>query len=244
MKKLLLALPLVLAMFLFVGCEEDATTEPVASTTGGVYLKTTPAGAKIYVDGVLSTKVTPALIDNLTDGKSYTFTLSYTDYDSATVVKTAAKGKVDTVATTLMTKWLVFTSDTIWESNATGKSGLSLKLGKVFSATAAFKDSVDLYYRSGSYRVVSADTSSTLSRATRFKIGSAALLTDGVDSPVKDASWLHSFGDREANYIFAYDAESHYSKIVIDKTGGGTVGNPAWMKVKWYYRTKVNATDF
>jgi hypothetical protein len=42
--------------------------------------------------------------------------------------------------------------------------------------------------------------------------------------------------DRESNYVFLYDQDGHYSKIKIVSFGGtGTLGDPAWVKVQWYY---------
>ncbi|MCE1188549.1 MAG: hypothetical protein LWX56_05350 [Ignavibacteria bacterium] len=246
MKKIsLIAVPvLLLALSFFAGCS-DSTDNPVAATTkyGSVYLSTTPVGAHVWMNGVLTSYVTPVRIDSLDVSRTYNFAFTLTAYDSvALTAYTPRENQLDTLKQTL-SGWIVtFTSDTIWEYNSSGKSGLSLNLGTVLSVSSANTSTVDLFYSSDYYKMITA--SNKLTRTTWFKVGAAASLTDGVASSVKDASWTDRFSDTPGNYVFAYDQDKHYSKIIVTSRGGGSTGKPAWVILKWLYNKKVDNTTF
>ncbi|NCS81183.1 MAG: hypothetical protein AUJ54_16060 [Ignavibacteria bacterium CG1_02_37_35] len=85
----------------------------------------------------------------------------------------------------------------------------------------------------------SQDTASGLTRKTYFKVGAASNLLDCVSSYKKDAAWATHMGDHETNYVFLYDNDLHYSKLIVDSFSGGVSGIPAWIKVKWIYNKTI-----
>lgn len=62
-------------------------------------------------------------------------------------------------------------------------------------------------------------------------------LNDEVDSPVYPLSgWTDYMSDRESNYVFLYDEDGHYSKLIItDYHTGSGFGDPSWIEVQWIY---------
>lgn len=61
-----------------------------------------------------------------------------------------------------------------------------------------------------------ADLNPNLIRETNFFVGDSENLFDEEDSPDKnDGTWTNNIDDREANYIFLYDHDDHYSKLKI-----------------------------
>ena len=51
--------------------------------------------------------------------------------------------------------------------------------------------------------------------------------------------------DRDSTkYVFLYDADSHYSKVKIVNWGGGNVGDPAWVEIKFWYNKTASDTRF
>ncbi|HEY6907553.1 MAG TPA: hypothetical protein VI230_08785, partial [Ignavibacteriaceae bacterium] len=120
-------------------------------------------------------------------------------------------------------------------------SGLDLSSGIAYGVSSADKDKVDIYYSTTGtggtpYLVQSADLYPNLTRHTAFYVGSGTDITDGEDSPLYPlAGWTDHMGDRETNYVYLYDEDGHYSKIIITGFGGGSGGNPAWVELKWEY---------
>ena len=49
---------------------------------------------------------------------------------------------------------------------------------------------------------------------------------------------------RDPNYVFLYDNDGHYSKLMISSRGGGTPGNPAWVELKWIYNKTASDNRF
>ena len=124
-------------------------------------------------------------------------------------------------------------------------SGLDLSSGMAYGVSSGQSDLVDIYYSSNGYLVQSADLYPGLIRVTKFYVGSSDNLFDGVDSPDKNSgSWTNNMGDREANYVFLYDHDGHYSKIKIVNWGGGVPGEPAWVEVQWHYNETQLDTRF
>ena len=103
-------------------------------------------------------------------------------------------------------------------------------------------DRVDIYYSTSGtggqgYLIQSADLDANLMRETDFLVQTDSTnLFDGLDSPLRNTgSWTNNMDDREANYVFLYDHDGHYSKLKIVNWGGGVPGEPAWVQVQWYY---------
>lgn len=238
-------------LFTLAGCDSKSTDpDPQPDPKGGMFLQSTPSGAQIWLDGVNTNKVTPDSVNNL-DPKSYNITFKLEGYKDTTIV-------VEVIANDTRSRIVVLTSDQevvkygpvrLYETaNTTAEqpSGLILKDGTASGIGSAAPNRllVDVYYTSSGYLVRSADAASGLTRETFFKVSSSTNLNDGVDSPLKDATWIKQMGDREANYVFLYDNDGHYSKIKIVAFGGGVGTDPAWVDVEWYYNKKKDDRRF
>ncbi len=246
MKKYFYFIVAVLGLTL-AACDES-TTEPEPVTTGSVYITSTPAGAAIWMGATNQGKVTPDSLTALEAG-NYQVTLKLTGYKDTTFTVTITAGQKTTKSVTLTESLVTQTFGPIrlWETTGTTseqKSGLDLSTGLAQSTSlASEKGNVDLYYSSDGFLVRSADYTG-LTRVTYFKVGSAGLLTDGVDSPTKDNTWIKNMGDRETNYVFLLDNDGNYSKLKITSYGGGTPGNPAYVEVQWIYNKTVGDKRF
>ena len=190
-------------------------------------------------------KVTPDSVTNLDEG-SYNVTLSLTNYKDTTFSASVTAGfqtvKSITLTSDLTTKTY---TDTIWETTGTGAnqpSGLDLSAG---IAKSSSNSDIDIYYYSvADYSVI--EIRSSTSRSTSFKVGTSTDLFDGVSSPLAVPSWDNKMGDRESNYVFLFDADSHYSKLKIVSFGGATQSDPgpAYLVVQWIYNEKANDQRF
>ncbi len=241
----LLILPL---LFFAASCTDSTTDNPVVET-GSIVARSIPTGAAIYLDGVDQKKVTPDTLKSLSVG-SHTVTLKLTGYiDSTFTVNVVANTVVNTseIALKTNTQLVTFGPVQLFETSGTTASqpsGLDLSSGNAYGISSTNKTDVDIYYTSNGFVVTSADNATGLTRKTYFKIGTSSTLTDGVSSPAKDGTWTDRMGDRPAEYVFLYDNDMHYSKIIIDSFGGGTPGDPAWVKVKWVYNKTASDVRF
>ena len=247
MKKLLF-LPIILfTTFFFISCE-DSTTDPGSEvTTGTLFVQSTPAGAQIWVDGTNTGKVTPDSVKTLSAG-THSLTLKLDGYkDSIQTGITITAGSTTTRNITLTRASLSFGPVRLWETTGTTvaqPSGLDLSTGTAYGISSADKDKVDIFYSSTGFVVRSANGASGMTRVTSFLVGSGTNLSDGVDSPAATGSWATQMGDRETNYVFLFDNDSHYSKLKITSFGGGTPGNPAWVEVQFIYNEQANSKVF
>jgi len=243
---------LILPVIFFAASCTDSTTDPVVDQTGSIVVRSIPTGATIYLDGVDQKKVTPDTLKSLSVG-NHSIILKLTGYyDSTFTANVTANTVVNTseIALQTNTQLVTFGPVQIFETSGTTASqpsGLDLSSGNAYGISSANKTDVDIYYTSTGFVVTSADNATGLTRKTYFKVGSSSTLTDGVSSSVKDATtWTDKMGDRPAEYVFLYDADMHYSKIIIDSYGGGspTPGDPAWVKVKWVYNKTASDVRF
>jgi hypothetical protein len=242
---------LILPLIFFVASCTDSATDPVVDQTGSIVVRSIPTGAAIYLDGVDQKKVTPDTLKSLSVG-SHSITVKLTGYyDSTFTANVTANTVINTSEIALQTNTQVVTFGPvlIWETvntTADQPSGLDLSSGNAYGigTSSANRTSVDIYYSGTSFVVTSADAASGLTRKTYFKIGGSNVLTDGISSTVKDGTWTTSVKDDVTNYIYLYDNDLHYSKIIIDERGGGTPGNPAWLKVKWVYNKTASDVRF
>jgi len=248
MKKYL-ALLIIPILFFLASCSDSTTDAPVVTPTGSVLIQSTPVGAKIFLAGVDQSKITPDTLKNLTAG-SYQVTLKLSGYyDSTFTVNVTANTTTNWSSIVLRTNTqaVTFGPIQIWETvgtTAAQPSGLDLSSGNAYGISSTNKTDVDIFYNGTSFVVTSADNATGLTRKTYFKIGSNNVLTDETSSPLKDGAWTTSVKDTVSNYVFLYDADLHYSKIIITERGGGTPGNPAWLKVKWVYNQTANDVRF
>jgi hypothetical protein len=249
MKKLLL-IPIALLLGLFiVSCEDSTTNNPPAITTGTMFVQSTPVGAQIWVDGTNTGKITPDSIKNLSAG-NHALTLKLDGYkDSVQASVSITAGSTTTRNITLTRAAATFGPVRIYETTGTTSlqpSGLDLSTGLAYGISSADKDKVDIYYYSSgaTFEIRSASAASGLTRVTSFKVGASTNLNDGVDSEAATALWLTKMGDREPNYVFLFDNDSHYSKLKIVNFGGGTPGFPAWVEVQFIYNEQANSRVF
>ena len=244
MKKYLLLLIVPLAIIILSSCNSTDTTNPPTITKGSIFVQSSPAGASIAVGGSATGKVTPDSVTDLDEG-TYNVTLSLSNYKDTTFSVSVTAGTQTPVPLIQLTSDLTTSTymDTIWETTGTGAdqpSGLDLSAGVAKSSS---NSDIDIYYYSTSDGFVFEIRSST-SRSTSFLIGSSTNLFDGVPSPLATNSWATKMSDRETNYVFLFDADSHYSKLKITSYGGGTVDSPAYVIVQWIYNNKANDVRF
>ena len=227
---------------MFSSCSDSTSTEPVVPDTGNLIVSSTPAGAQIIIDGTNSGFSTPHTFSDQ-DAGTYTVTLQLENYADTSMNAVVVKDQDINVNITLTPLYQSFNSIKIYETTGTTAaqpSGLDLSSGNAYGTSdAANRGNIDIYYYSSSdgstYLVQSASLNSNMTRETYFKVASGTNLNDGTDSEVKGSSWTTSMGDREANYVFLYDADGHYSKLKITSFGGGNVGDPAWLELTWIY---------
>ncbi len=125
-------------------------------------------------------------------------------------------------------------------------SGLDLSSGIAYGISSAEQDSVDIYYSTDGtggqgFLILSADLNSNLIRETDFLVqNDSTNIFDGLDSPDKNTGpWTNNIGSSETNYVFLYDHDGHYSKLIIVSSGGGVPGEPAWVAIFWYYNNII-----
>ncbi len=238
-------IPIVIFLgVLIASCSDTTTNPPPVTETGSILIDSSPQGAQIILDGTNTGKFTPDSVNNI-DAGSHSVTISLNGYRDTTI-------SVTVVANQLVSKFVNLTTTLslstygpvrIWETAGTGTnqpSGLDLSTGNAYAVTGTDKDKVDLYYstdgQSGNtYLVQSADLYPNLTRSTMFYVSNSTNLDDTLDSPNSafQQGWTNYMDDAETHYAFLYDADGHYSKIII--TGSGTVNNIAWVEVKWIY---------
>lgn len=247
MRKLFFVPILIIMAILITSCE-DSTTEPTPTpTTGNLAVDSNPNGAQIWIDGSNTGKVTPDTIKNLSAG-THSLTLKLDGYkDTVQTNISITAGQTTSRNITLVRAAKTFGPVKLWETvgtTAAQPSGLDLSTGMAYGISSADKDKVDIFYSSTGFVIRSANGVSGMTRVTSFFIGSGTDLNDGVDSPLATGSWLSQIGDRETNYVFLFDNDSHYSKLKITNWGGGTPGNPAWVEVTYIYNEQANSRVF
>ncbi|MBU0473509.1 MAG: PEGA domain-containing protein [Bacteroidetes bacterium] len=231
--------------------EQGVVSVVLKPTATDVTISSTPVGAEIWINGSNSGFVTPQVFTDMPYG-NYTITLkkeNFEDYTQVLVVSSSSTSlDVD-----LAPLYATYTTIRLWETvgtTSTQPSGLDLSTGEALSisSSSGVNGNVDIYYYSSSdgsnYIVRSAKGENGMTRETYFKVAAGSDLTDGVDSPVKDANWATQIGDRESSYVFLYDADGNYSKLKIVNYGGGNPGDPAWVDVSWTYNKAVGSTKF
>jgi len=213
----------------------------LVSNFGSVFLTSNPADAQIWIDGVNTSQVTPDTVKNVDVGV-HSVTLKLTDYNDTTFTVSVSSGQTSVLPSIVLVSNIsttLFGPVRIYETvgtTAQEPSGLDLSNGMAYGISSNEQDSVDIYYTSNGFLVQSAHLSPNLIRETDFFVGSSGNLFDEEDSPLRNTgTWTESIGDREANYVFLYDHDGHYSKLKIVNWGGGVPGEPAWVEVQWYY---------
>ncbi len=249
MKKLILLFIIPFAALLITSCDTtDDTVTPTAK--GNIFITSNPAGAQIWIDGVNTSQVTPDTVKDL-DAAVYTVTLKLTDYNDTTFSVTVPSGQTVVLVPIVLASNIMTTlygPVRIYETAGTAAnepSGLDLSSGMAWGVSSDSSGLVDIYYSTSGtggqgFLVQSADLNPLLIRETDFFVGSSDNIFDEVDSPEQNVgTWTNNIDDREANYVFLYDHDGHYSKLKIVNWGGGVPGEPAWIEVQWYYNNTL-----
>lgn len=254
MKNLFIMALVTIAALVMVSC--DSTTDPVTPNDpkGNLFVSSVPAGAQIWVDGSNTNKVTPDTVKDISTGVK-NVTLKLQDYNDSTFAVSVSDNQTSVVPNVALVPNTSLQSfeQIIWETTGTGAtqpSGLDLSTGMAYGISSVDKDKVDIYYYSNSsstiYLVQSANEGSGMTRVTKFQLGNSNNLNDGVSSPLQNAgTWTSNMADRDSTkYVFLFDADSHYSKVKVIDWGGGNIGSPSWIKLKWYYNNIASDPRF
>ncbi len=252
MKKYIYLITILFLSLIIASCDNNTTEPTVPDNTGKIFINSTPTGAQIFVDGTNTTKVTPDSTDKLSTG-NHDVTLKLDGYRDTTITVSVVQGLTTSKFVQLNSTESITPHGPIKIYETIGTtvdqpSGLDLSSGKAYGVSGADKGKVDIYYTSNGFLVQSADLNTTqgLTRETLFHVGDGTNLNDGVSS-TNSSFWsvVKSMSDRESNYVFLYDADSHYSKLKItNHGGGGGTGEPAWVEVTWIYNNTVIDTRF
>jgi PEGA domain len=256
MKKYIYLVLLLFLGLLISACDNTSTGPITGPTSGTIIVESEPTGAQIFLDNTSSStgKVTNDSLTNVTFGDHF-ITLKLNGYRDTTV-STAISSDIPSakihVVLTSTESITMFGPVRIYETAGTTvdqPSGLDLSSGNAYGVSGADKDKVDIYYSTSGFLIQSASLNTTqgLTRETFFLVGNGTNLTDGESSSTYPigGTWTNSIGDRESNYVFLYDDDSHYSKLKITNSGGGTgPGDPAWVEVTWIYNNTAIDTRF
>jgi hypothetical protein len=245
MNKRYVLLPILTLFGLFLtSCKSKSNDiNPITpSPVGNIYISSSPTSAQIWLDGTDTKKITPDSVININAG-SHIIILKLTDYLNDTISVNVQDGSHISLDRTLVSDKSV----TIYGPDTIGTigypSGVILKSGLSSPVASGDKDSVDVYYSNNGF-VITTPSSIINNRSTFFFVGLSTNLNDGVQSPFKIDSWVTQVQNSETNYFFLFDSDSHYSKMIITDRGGGTPGNPTWIKVEWLYNNKPNDRRF
>ena len=240
MKKLIFLLLIPFVALLITSCSDDDPIAPTA-TKGNLYITSNPASAQIWIDGVNTSHTTPDTVLDIDEGV-HNVTLKLTEYKDTTFSISITADETSIVGPIALTSDInttLYGPIRIYETagtSASQPSGLDLSSGMAYGVSSSNNGLVDIYYSSTGFLVQSADLYPGLIRETDFLVGTSGNLFDGIDSPERSTgTWTSGIGDREANYVFLYDHDGHYSKLKIVNWGGGVPGEPAWVDVQWYY---------
>jgi hypothetical protein len=249
MKKLVLLLIIPFAALLITSCNK--TDDPVTSTTkGNIFVTSNPAGAEIWLGVNNTSQTTPDTIKNLDVG-TYNVTLKLTDYNDTTFSVIVTAGQTSNLTNVVLVSEItttLFGPVKIYETAGTTAqqpSGLDLSSGKAWGVSSDSSGLVDIYYSTDGtggqgLLIQSADLFTGLIRETDFFEGNSDNIFDEVDSPLRNTgTWTNNMSNMDSNYVFLYDHDGHYSKLIIVNSGGGVAGEPFWVQVQWYYNNTI-----
>ncbi len=249
MKKLIRLLIIPFAALLITSCDSENNTVTPPTDPGSIFVTSNPAGAQIWLDGDNTFQTTPDTIKNLDEGV-YNVTLKLTDYNDAAFSVSVTSGQTSNLTNIVLVSNIsttLFGPVRIYESFGTTSSlpsGLDLSSGEAWGVSSDSSGLVDIYYFSDSsgtsFLVQSADLFTGLIRETDFFVGNSDNRFDEEDSQLRNTgTWTNNIDDIETNYVFLYDHDGHYSKLIIVSSGGGVPGEPAWVAVFWYYNNII-----
>jgi hypothetical protein len=253
MRKIVCLIFSSLVFLILTSCDssEDPVTPP---EPGSIYITSIPSGAEIWIDNTNSNLTTPDTVTNVDEGVR-SVTLKLMDYNDTTFSLSVTSGQVSVVGPIVLVSNIsttLYGPKRIYESygtTAAQPSGLDLSSGNTWGISSDSSGVVDIYYYSDaqgtSYLIQSADLAGLI-RETDFFVGSGTNLFDEEDSPLRNTvTWSTNIDESETNYVFLYDHDGHYSKMLIVNRGGGTgPGDPAWVDIQWYYNNTVQDERF
>jgi PEGA domain. len=216
---------------------------------GGIAVASNPPGAKIWVDGVYTGKVTPDSIISI-ELKNYNVKLTcfgYTD-TAFTVSVILGNAKQSNVDLTTHKTLNFFTNTVLYQTDLTEEKqpgGIILSTGASALITGPEKAKVDFFYLKDASVFISPDTidhqpdrdpSSPGHRTTYFFWTQNTNLTDSLaPPPLNSPYWINFVPDTLKGYFYAYDADKHYSKLKISSSSKSVTGDTAWVKLTGYY---------
>ena len=253
MKKLILLLIIPFMGLLITSCSSDDPVTPVVSE-GNLLITSIPSGAQIWIDGVNTSETTPDTVFDI-DAGVHSVTLKRNEYNDTTFSISIIEDETSVVGPIVLVSDIqtsLYGPKRIYESygtTAAQPSGVDLSSGNVWGISSDSSGVVDIYYYSNaqgtSYLIQSADLAGLI-RETDFSVGSGTNIFDGEDSPLRTAgSWATNIDESETNYVFLYDHDGNYSKLIIVNRGGGSgPGDPAYVDVQWYYNNDTQDNRF
>ncbi len=224
--------------------------------TGSIFVISNPAGAEILIDGSYTGLVTPDSVAGLSTGYHMVTLIldGYRDTSFAANVQPNLQTNIYISMTSTLSITL-FGPVRIYETSGTTSSqlsGLDLSSGTAYGMSGGDKNKIDIYYSTDGtggmpYLVQSADLFQNLYRQTRFFTGNGSDLNDGLDSPAYPVggSWTNYMEVTDAHYVFLYDDDGNYSKLIITNFHNGIgPGDPSWLEVMWLYNNTGADTRF
>jgi len=220
LKKLTLLFLSFLSITVFLtGCK-DSSTNSTTETLQGSYVKSTPAGAQIWVDGVNSGDVTPHTMDSLTVGV-HTITLKFDDYDELSFTDSVKVSTIDTVSYTMTsTVCKLFGPVTLYLYPGTQANGVDLATGNLYALNSGNASFIDLYYSSEADTamnyIFASQKNSLLTRTTYLYPSLETQLLNGHDATVysaADTNWVTSFSLYGSTVFYVYGSDKHYSLV-------------------------------
>lgn len=252
MKKLFFLLLIPFFALLISSCSDDPVSTPTAE--GNLFLNSIPAGAEIWIDGANTLQTTPDTVFDI-DAGVHSVTLKRNEYVDTTFSISIIEDETSVVGPIVLVSDIqtsLYGPKRIYESygtTAAQPSGVDLSSGNVWGISSDSSGVVDIYYYSNaqgtSYLIQSADLAGLI-RETDFSVGSGTNIFDGEDSPLRTTgTWATNIDESETDYVFLYDHDGHYSKLIIVNRGGGSgPGDPAYVDIQWYYNKEVQDNRF
>ncbi len=246
MKKLTtLFLSVFAVSIILTGCKESSSVTETTAVLQGSFIKSTPVGAQIWVDGVNSGDVTPHLMDSLTVGV-HTITLKFTDYDDLSFVDSVKVSTIDTVSKTMAySAGQLFGPVKLYLNSTAQANGVDLSSGNLYALNATNASNIDLYYSSEADTAINyifaSQKNLLLTRTTFLYPSLETQLFNGHDATAyspTDANWVADFPLYGTAVFYVYGNDHHYSKVLL--TGQGT----GFVEIMWLYNKTVDNLKF
>lgn len=217
---------------------ESATTDIKMTKYGLLLINSEPSDAQIYINGENTLEKTPKSFSK-PDG-IYSITLKVESHADTTFDVEVKDSKDIDVEVYLKGQFLTRYSGRVLydttNSAANEPSGLNFSNGNVLNIDAnsgqkSLADIILVPNSFGSYELRTPNGTNGMFRDTRFYVSKGTDIEDGRNSPIEDPTWRNSFPMSTDNYVFAYDADGHYSKIKIVRRSE----NPVRVEINWIY---------